>query len=173
MTTESTSLPSSPGPWPSAGSLAGLTSLASPRGASDRLSLPPRRPGRVRSTAVPLLAADAVAVLLAVCVLSTAHRRWELSLLVVGLVALLDGRAGLYRPVAALTGALDELPALASRAGVAWCVTAAAVAAYAPGHAIGPLRLCGAYGTHLVAVVAVRGLAHARRRRAARAHPRS
>lgn len=173
MTTESTSVPPSPGPWPSAGPFAGLASLASPRAGSDRLALPPRRPARMRLATVPLVAADAVAVLLAVCVLSAAHRRWELSLLVVALVVLLDGRAGLYRPGPVLGGALDELPALASRAGVAWCVTAAAVAAYAPGLAIGPLRLCGAYGTHLVAVVAARGLVHARRRRAARAHPRS
>ncbi|MEU6933001.1 exopolysaccharide biosynthesis polyprenyl glycosylphosphotransferase [Streptomyces sp. NPDC046374] len=173
MTTESTSVPSTPGPWPSAGPFAGLASLAPPRSGSDRLALPPRRPVRVRSLTVPLLAADTGAVLLAVCVLSAAHRRWELSLLVAGLVVLLDGRAGLYRPGAVLAGALDELPALASRAGVAWCVTAAAVAAYAPGLAIGPLRLCGAYGTHLVAVVSVRGLVHARRRRTARAHPRS
>ncbi|MER8044884.1 sugar transferase [Streptomyces sp. NPDC094032] len=173
MTTESTSVPSSPGPWPSVGSFTGLASLASPRGASNRLALPPRRPARTRFSVVPLTAADAVAVLLAVGVLSVAHRRWELSLLVVGIVVLLDGRAGLYRPGAVLAGALDDLPALASRAGVAWCVTAAAVAAYAPGLAIGPLRLCGAYGTHLAAVVTLRGLVHARRRRAVRAHPRS
>ncbi|MEV8628979.1 sugar transferase [Streptomyces sp. NPDC051079] len=173
MTTESTSVPPSPGPWPTAAPFAGLASLASPRGASDRLALAPRRPVRARPTTVPLLAADAVAVLLAVCVLSAAHRRWEVSLLVGGLVVLLDGRAGLYRPGAVLAGALDDLPALASRAGVAWCVTAAAVAAYAPGLAIGPLRLCGAYGTHVAAVVTVRGLVHARRRRTARAHPRS
>ncbi|MFI8518470.1 sugar transferase [Streptomyces sp. NPDC085481] len=173
MTTESTSVPPSPGPWPTAGSIPGLASLASPRGASDRLALPPRRPARMRFAAVPLLAADAVAVLLAVCVLSAAHRRWELSLLVAGVVLALDGRAGLYRPPAVLTGVLDEVPALVARAGVAWCVTAAAVAGFAPGHPIGPLRLCGAYGTHVTAVVVVRGLVHARRRRVARAHPRS
>ncbi|MFF5974100.1 sugar transferase [Streptomyces sp. NPDC012769] len=174
MTTESTSVPPSPGSWPSAGQVPGRTSLAPPRGAPRRLPLPPRRrPARRRLAAAPLVAADALAVLFAVCLLSAAHRRWELSLCVVALVVLLDGRAGLYRPVVVLTGVLDDLPALAARAGVAWCVTAAAVAAYAPGLALGPLRLCAAYGTHLVAVTVLRGLVHARRRRAARAHPRS
>ncbi|MET9951088.1 sugar transferase [Streptomyces sp. NPDC006339] len=174
MTTESTSVPPSPGSWPSAGHVPGRTSLAPPRGATDRLALPPRRrPARGRPAAAPLVAADVLAVLLAVCLLSAAHRRWELGLCVVALVVLLDGRAGLYRPVVVLTGVLDDLPALAARAGVAWCVTAAAVAAYAPGLALGPLRLSAAYGAHVGAVAVLRGLVHARRRRSARAHPRS
>ncbi|MFI8961159.1 sugar transferase [Streptomyces sp. NPDC053493] len=172
MTTESTSLTPSPGPWPTAGH-PGLASLAPPRADSDRLALPPRRPARLRFAAVPLVAADACAVLLAVGVLSAAHRRWDLALCVAGLVVLLDGRAGLYRPSGVPTGVLDELPALAARAGVAWCVTAAAVAAYAPALALGPLRLSAAYGTHVAAAVAARGLVHGRRRRTARAHPRS
>ncbi|MFF0433371.1 exopolysaccharide biosynthesis polyprenyl glycosylphosphotransferase [Streptomyces sp. NPDC004327] len=163
MTTESTSVPSS---FPS-------RRLAAPGRASHRLALPPRRRARRRFTGVPLLAADALAVLLAVGLLSAAHRRWELALFVAGLVVLLDGRAGLYRPAAGPAGVLDELPALAARAGVAWCVTAAAAAAYAPALVIGPLRLCAAYAAHVTAVVVVRGLAHGRRRRIARAQPRS
>ncbi|MFJ9827576.1 exopolysaccharide biosynthesis polyprenyl glycosylphosphotransferase [Streptomyces sp. NPDC101160] len=163
MTTESTSVPPS---FPS-------RRLAAPRGGTHRLALPPRRRARRRFTGLPLFAADALAVLLAVCLLSAVHRRWEVALSVGALVVLLDGRAGLYRPAAGPVGVLDELPALAARAGVAWCVTAAAAAAYSPALAIGPLRLCAAYGTHVTAVVAVRGLAHGRRRRLARAHPRS
>ncbi|MGW5425050.1 exopolysaccharide biosynthesis polyprenyl glycosylphosphotransferase [Streptomyces sp. NPDC003943] len=163
MTTESTSVPPS---FPS-------RRLAPPRGGTHRLALPPRRRARRRFTGLPLFAADALAVLLAMCLLSAAHRRWEVALFVAALVALLDGRAGLYRPAPGPVGVLDELPTLAARAGVAWCVTAAAAAAYSPALAIGPLRLCAAYGTHVTAVVAVRGLAHGRRRRIARAHPRS
>ncbi|MGW4165164.1 exopolysaccharide biosynthesis polyprenyl glycosylphosphotransferase [Streptomyces sp. NPDC004788] len=163
MTTESTSVPPS---FPS-------RRLAAPRGGTHRLALPPRRRARRRFTGLPLFAADALAVLLAVCLLSAVHRRWEVALFVGALVVLLDGRAGLYRPASGPVGVLDELPALAARAGVAWCVTAAAAAAYSPALAIGPLRLCAAYGTHVTAVVAVRGLAHGRRRRLARAHPRS
>ncbi|MFJ9581906.1 sugar transferase [Streptomyces sp. NPDC101191] len=173
MTTESTSIPPAPGPWPAAGPLQGLASLTSPRGDSDRLALPPRRPGRPRPTALPLVVADALAVLLAFGLLAEAHRRWEPALFVTALVVLLDGRAGLYRTTGVPAGVLDELPALAARAGVAWCVTAAAVAAVAPALVIGPLRLSLAYAAHVVAVTVLRGLVHGRRRRAARAHPRS
>ncbi|MFJ7066750.1 sugar transferase [Streptomyces sp. NPDC101115] len=173
MTTESTSVPPSSGPWSSAGQFAGLTSLASPRAGSDRLALPARRPARTRFAAMPLVAADVFAVLLATAVQAAAHRRWELALLVAALVVLLDGRAGLHRPAAVPVGVLDEVPALAARAGVAWSVTAAAVAAYAPALAMGPLRLAAAYATHVLAVVVLRGFVHGRRRKAARAHPRS
>lgn len=174
MTTESTSIPPSPGSWPTAGQFPYLSSLTAPRGAADRrLALPPRPPARDRRAAVPLVAADVAAVLLAVGALAAAHRRWEVPLLAVALVLVLDGLAGLYRPpTAARGGVLDELPALAARAGVAWCVTAA-VAASAPALVIGPPRLCAAYGTHVLTVVVLRGLVHARRRRTARAHPRS
>ncbi|MEU8544341.1 sugar transferase, partial [Streptomyces sp. NPDC048717] len=151
------------------------SALAAPRGAAGRRTVPaPRRPTGPRATAAPLVAADATAVLLAVGMLSAAHRRWEVPLLVAALVFLLDGTAGLYRPpVGARGGVLDELPALAARAGVAWCGTAAVVAACAPGLVIGPLRLGAAYGTHVLVVTVARGLAHARRRRAARGRPRA
>ncbi|MEU8621368.1 exopolysaccharide biosynthesis polyprenyl glycosylphosphotransferase [Streptomyces sp. NPDC048623] len=140
---------------------------------SGRLALPLPRPVRARYAAVPLVAADALAVLAAVAVLSAAHRRWELALPVAVLVVVLDGRAGLHRPAALPAGVLDEVPALAARAGFAWCLTAAAVAAYAPALSIGPLRLCAAYATQVVTVGVLRGLWLARRRRVARAHPRS
>ncbi|XIE79975.1 hypothetical protein AB6O49_22265 [Streptomyces sp. SBR177] len=71
--------------------------LAAPRAAAGRLALPARRPARSRFAALPLVAADVPAVLLAVGVLTAAHRRWELALPVVALVVLLDARAGLHR----------------------------------------------------------------------------
>ncbi|MFD3948267.1 sugar transferase [Streptomyces sp. NPDC058579] len=175
MTTESTSVPSAPGPWPSAGrgKLPGLASLAPQRAGSDRLALPPRRPAPARFAAVPLIAADALAVLLAVGLLPEPQRGPGLFLLVALCVLVLDAQAGLHRPGGARAAVLDELPALAARAGVAWCVTAAAVAAVTPDRAIGPGALCTAYATQLVAVCVARAAVHARRRRTARAHPRS
>ncbi|MFF8607352.1 sugar transferase [Streptomyces sp. NPDC015346] len=174
MTTESTSIPPSPGPWPSAvqGHAPGLVSLAPQRGAPDRLALPPRRPAPLRFATVPLVAADALAVLLAAGLLPEPHREIRLLLLVAGCVLLLNGYAGLHRP-GAFPAVLDELPALAARAGVAWCVAAATVAAYTPALAIGPAALLTAYATHLGAVCVLRGAVHARGRRTARAHPRS
>ncbi|GGR06919.1 transferase [Streptomyces cinereoruber] len=178
MTTESTSVPSSPGPWPTAGQgqgqSFGLASLAPPRGAPGRVDVPRhRRPrARTRSGAAPLVVADALAVVAAASVLSAAHHDLRLVLPVLALVLVLDGHAGLHRP-AAHVRALDELPALASRAGVAWCLAAAGVAAYSPHLAIGPLRLCAAYAVHVLLVCAVRALVIGRRRRVAKAHPRS
>ncbi|MEU9295707.1 exopolysaccharide biosynthesis polyprenyl glycosylphosphotransferase [Streptomyces sp. NPDC048266] len=174
MTTESTSVPPAPGAWPPAsrGHAHGLASLAPRRGAPDRLALPPRRTARTRFAAVPLVAADALAVLLAAGPLAEPHRELRLLLLVVAGVLVLNGRAGLYRS-GPFISVLDELPALAARIGVVWCAAAAAVAAYTPALAIGPAALCSAYATQLVAVCLFRGAAHARERRTARAHPRS
>lgn len=171
MTTESTSVPSSPGPWPTAGQAFGLASLAPRRGTTGRLA-PPRRPARRRSGVGPLVAVDCLAVLAAATLLSTAHHDARLLLPIAALVLVLDGHGGLHRPPAH-TRALDELPALASRAGVAWCLAAAGVAAYSPTLAIGPLRLCAAYATHVAVVCLVRAVLLARRRRVARERPRS
>ncbi|WP_329282448.1 exopolysaccharide biosynthesis polyprenyl glycosylphosphotransferase [Streptomyces sp. NBC_00691] len=171
MTTESTSVPPSPGPWPAAGQTFGLASLAPRRGTTARHALP-YRPARPGTGVLPLVAVDCLAVLSAATLLSTAHHDPRLLLPVVALVLVLDGRAGLHRP-APHTRALDELPALASRAGVAWCLAAAGVAAYAPALAIGPLRLLAAYTAHVGVVVLVRALMLHQRRRTARAHPRS
>ncbi|WP_411071580.1 exopolysaccharide biosynthesis polyprenyl glycosylphosphotransferase [Streptomyces sp. cmx-4-25] len=174
MTTESTGIPSSPGPWPTAGrgQALGLASLAPPRGAPGRLAPPRRRRSRPRSGAAPFVAVDVLAVVAAASVLSAVHHDLRLVLPVLALVLVLDGHAGLHRP-AAHVRALDELPALASRAGFAWCLAAAGVAAYSPHLAIGPLRLCAAYAVHVVLACAVRALVLGRRRRVARAHPRS
>ncbi|MGW4705963.1 sugar transferase [Streptomyces sp. NPDC004285] len=172
MTTESTSVPSSPGPWPTAGQAFGLASLAPRRGTPGRLVMPRHRRERPRSGVASLVAADAAAVLAAASVLSAAHQDLRFVLPVMAVVLVLDGRAGLYRPPAH-TRALDELPALGSRAGFAWCLAAAAVSAYSPALAMGPLRLCAAYVTHLALVCLVRAVLLGRRRRIARERPRS
>ncbi|MFJ6104998.1 sugar transferase [Streptomyces sp. NPDC092359] len=172
MTTESTSAPSSPGPWPTAGQAFGLASLAPRRGAPDRLALPEHRRARPRSGAPVLAAVDVLAVLTGATFLGTGHHDVRLLLPVVALVLLLDARAGLHRPPAHVR-ALDELPALASRAGLVWCLAAAGTAAYSPALALGPLRLCAAYATHVGVVVLVRALLLSRRRRTARNRPRS
>ncbi|MFC8274488.1 sugar transferase [Streptomyces sp. NPDC057271] len=175
MTTESTSVPPSPGPWPSAvqGPVPGLASLAPQRGRPDRLALPPRRPAPPRLTAVPLIAADGLAVLLAAVLLPEPQRTLRLFLLVAACVLALNAHAGLHRPAGATASVLDELPVLAARAGVAWCVAAAAVAAFTPALAIGPVALCSAYATQLAAVGLARAAVHALGRRRARTHPRS
>ncbi|MFE1232564.1 sugar transferase [Streptomyces sp. NPDC059442] len=175
MTTESTSIPSSPGPWPSAGqgSAPSLASLAPQRGAPGRTATRPRRRvPRRRFTALPLVAADVMAVLVAAGLLPDPRNGTRLLLLVTGCVLVLHGHAGMYRP-GTLAVALDELPALAARAGFAWCLAAAAVAAYSPATAIGPVPLATAFAAHLTVVCLLRGLVHARRRRTYRAHPRS
>ncbi|MEU7517157.1 sugar transferase, partial [Streptomyces sp. NPDC042898] len=172
MTTESTSVPSSPGPWPTAGQAFGLVSLAPRRGTTDRLALPRRPAPRRRSGTGPLVAVDCLAVLAAASLLSAAHHDARLLLPIAALVLVLDGHGGLYRP-AVHARVLDELPALASRAGVAWCLAAAGVAAYSPGLAIGPLRLCAAYGTHVAVACLVRAVLLARRRGVARENPGS
>ncbi|MFG3037005.1 sugar transferase [Streptomyces sp. NPDC048330] len=173
MTTESTSVPSSPGPWPTAGHAYGLASLAPRRETTGRLARPRHRRVRPRTGGrAALVAVDGLAVLAAAALLRSTHQDVRLLLPVAVLVLVLDGRAGLYRPTAHVR-ALDELPALASRAGVVWCLAAAGAAAYSPTLAIGPLRLTAAYLTHVAVVCLVRALVLARRRRVARAHPRS
>ncbi|MEU8519584.1 sugar transferase [Streptomyces sp. NBC_01216] len=173
MTTESTSIPSTPGPWTAAGqgSAPGLASLAPPRGTPGRTASPPRRAPRPPRPVAPLLAADGLAVLLAACLVPDPHRGPLLFLLVAGCVCVFHAHAGLYRP-GPRASALDELPALAARAGFAWCLAAAVFAAYGP-TAIGPGPLGAAYAAHLTAGCLLRGLVHAHGRRTHRSRPRS
>ncbi|WP_418958800.1 exopolysaccharide biosynthesis polyprenyl glycosylphosphotransferase [Streptomyces tritici] len=170
MTTESTSVPPSSGPL----STAGRPSVAPQRGSSARLALPPRRHAApARSTAGPLIAVDCLAVLCAVALLPAAHHGPLPLLPLLAGVLLLDRRAGLHRTGGALGSVLDELPALAGRAAVAWCATAAAVAAADPGRAFGPAALGTAYAVHLAVVAVGRGMVHGRARRLAPLRPRS
>ncbi|GHB10933.1 exopolysaccharide biosynthesis polyprenyl glycosylphosphotransferase [Streptomyces termitum] len=174
MTTESTSVPSSPGPWPAAGPAFGLASLAPRRRTAGRLVLPRHRAAADRPFPGPavLRSVDCLAVLAGAALLAPVHRDPRLLLPVAALLLVLDGRGGLYRP-AAHVRLLDELPALASRAGVVWCVAAAAVAAWSPALAMGPLRLAGAYGVHVGVAAVLRAVLLARGRRIARERPRS
>ncbi|MFJ5706082.1 sugar transferase [Streptomyces sp. NPDC093105] len=173
MTTESTSVPSSPGPWPVAGPAFGSASLATRRRLSGRLALPRHRASaRPGPGAGVLRAVDCLAVLAGAALLGPAHQDPRLLLPVAALLLVLHGRGGLHRP-AAHVRLLDELPALASRAGVVWCVAAAGAAAWSPELAIGPLRLCAAYGAHVGVVSVLRAVLLARGRRIARERPRS
>ncbi|MFB7366542.1 exopolysaccharide biosynthesis polyprenyl glycosylphosphotransferase [Streptomyces hydrogenans] len=177
MTTESTSVPSSPGPWPVAGPAFGTASLAPrrrlPGRLSGRLALPRHRAAaRPGPGAGTLRAVDCLAVLAGGALLAPVHQDPRLLLPLAALLLVLDGRGGLYRPPAHAR-LLDELPALASRAGVVWCVAAAGAAAWSPELAIGPLRLCGAYAAHVGFAAVLRAVLLARGRRIARERPRS
>ncbi|WP_374203643.1 sugar transferase, partial [Streptomyces antimicrobicus] len=88
------------------------------------------------------------------------------------LAGALHAQAGLYRPRLA-PSALFELPALAGRAAVLWCVTAAVVAAVDPRQALGWAPLAGAVCLQAVLTCAGRGLVHLLRRRTAVRRPAS
>ena len=131
-----------------------------------------RRP-RGRRTVAALLIADGLAVgatCAAVGVTADGHR--VLAVLVPGLLALmvLNARGGLYRPTA-LTGALDELPALLGHVAALWCVLATTLAATWPAHALGWSPLLGLAATHSALTCAARGTVHGVRRAAARRRP--
>ncbi|MET9429768.1 exopolysaccharide biosynthesis polyprenyl glycosylphosphotransferase [Streptomyces sp. NPDC003036] len=147
-----------------------------PRAAADQVSTggPPRRVRAAPpSFTASLVAVDCVAVLLAALLLTAEQRDSALLMQLTVGVAALNAHAGLYRPAAFAPSVLDELPALAGRAAVAWCAAAALVAAQAPHRAFGPVALTSAYALHLAVVTGCRAVLHRRRRRAARAHPRS
>ncbi|MFF8831732.1 sugar transferase [Streptomyces sp. NPDC015131] len=143
-----------------------------PRGRADRVALPPSRPVPAPPFVSSLVAADCAAVLLAALVLGPEQRGAGLLMQLTAGVAALNAHAGLYRP-GALASVLDELPALAGRAAVAWCAAAALLGTQGPGRALGPAALAAAYAVHLAAVCACRAVLHHRRRAAARARPRS
>lgn len=158
MTTESTS--------------PATTTVVPPRGAADRVAVPPRRPVPAPAFVSSLVAADCVAVLLAALALGPEQRSTALLMQLTACLAALNGYAGLYRP-GAVASVLDELPALAGRAAIAWCAAAALLAAQSAQRAIGPAALAAAYAVHLALVCACRAVLHHRRRAASRAHPRS
>ncbi|MGA5555117.1 sugar transferase [Streptomyces lavendulocolor] len=158
MTTESTS-PATP-------------TVVPPRGAVDRAAPPPRRPQPAPPFVSSLVAADCAAVLLAALLLDPQQRGAALLMQLTACLAALNAYAGLYRP-GAVASVLDELPALAGRAAIAWCAAAALLAAQSPRHAVGPVALAAVYAVHLAFVCGCRAVLHHRRRAAARAHPRS
>ncbi|MFG3499260.1 sugar transferase [Streptomyces sp. NPDC047928] len=148
------------------------TAVARPRGAADRVALPPPRRAPAPPFTSSLVAADCAAVLLAALVLAPGQRDAALLMqLTTGLVAL-NAHAGLYRP-AAVASVLDELPAIAGRAAIAWTAAAALLAALSPTRSPGPATLAAAYAAHLAFVCGCRAVIHHRRRTSARSHPRS
>ncbi|WP_336323413.1 exopolysaccharide biosynthesis polyprenyl glycosylphosphotransferase [Streptomyces lavendofoliae] len=158
MTTESTS-PATP-------------TVVPPRGRADRPALPPRRPVPPPPFVSSLVATDCAAVLLAALLLDPEQRGAGLLMQLTAFLAALNAYAGLYRP-GAVASVLDELPALAGRAAVAWCAAAALLAAQSPQRAVGPATLAAVYAAHLAVAAGCRAVLHHRRRAAARAHPRS
>lgn len=83
----------------------------------------------------------------------------------------LNAQAGLYRPCLR-TYALDELPALAARAAVAWCMAAALLAALHRPAALGWAVLLVAVAANSVLVGTARALVHGFRRVRASRRPR-
>ncbi|RST04429.1 exopolysaccharide biosynthesis polyprenyl glycosylphosphotransferase [Streptomyces sp. WAC05374] len=152
------------------------TTVVPPRGTADRPALPPRRPVPAPPFVASLVATDCAAVLVAALVLAPEQRGAALLMQLTACLAALNAYAGLYRPAAVASvpdSVLDELPALAGRAAVAWCAAAALLAAQDPDRAVGPAALSAAYAVHLAFVCACRAVLHHRSRAAARAHPRS
>ncbi|MGW0705286.1 sugar transferase [Streptomyces sp. NPDC002643] len=144
------------------------TAVVTPREAVGERALPAgRKPAARRPSALPLLAVDAGAALLAVLVL-TGDRTPGRPLMIAGLalvVAWLNTRARLYRP-AAVPAVLDELPAVCARIAIGWCALGAGIAAYDAAHALTAGEL--ALGCALQSAVAGvgRGVVHWLRRRA-------
>ncbi|OKK02778.1 sugar transferase [Streptomyces sp. CB03234] len=148
------------------------TTVVQPRGRADRVALPPHRPVPAPPFVSSLVAADCAAVLLAALTLDHEQRSAALLMQLTACLAALNAYADLYRP-GAIASVLDELPALAGRAAIAWCAAAALLAAQSPQHAMGPAALAVAYAVHLASVCGCRAVLHHRRRAAARAQPGS
>ncbi|GAA2613549.1 sugar transferase [Streptomyces axinellae] len=132
---------------------------------------PVRRP-RGRRAFAALLAADCLAAGATCAAPGVTAGGHLLTVLVPGLLTLtvLNARGGLYRPTA-LTGALDELPALLGHIAAIWCVLATALAATWPAHALGWSTLAGLAATHSALACAARAAVHGVRRAAARHRP--
>ncbi|MFF2190000.1 sugar transferase [Streptomyces sp. NPDC058155] len=146
----------------------GYPSVASPQDATDRLALPPRR----RTAAplrfgLPLLASDWASALVGTVLLDSGQRHAVLIVQLLVCVAVLNAYAGLYRPSGPRT-ALDEFPALAARTLVAWCASAALLAALHPSHALSVTALLAGSATQLLLACCGRAVVHGYRRRTAR-----
>lgn len=146
----------------------GFVPIAAQRDATDRVALPSRRrTAAPLRFALPLIAADWAAALLGTVVLDSAQRHLALIAQLMVCVAVLNAYAGLYRRSGPRT-ALDELPALAARVLVAWCVAAAMLAALFPGHALSLTALLVGSTTQLLGACCCRALVHGYRRHTAR-----
>ncbi|MDX3851293.1 sugar transferase [Streptomyces sp. AK02-01A] len=173
MSTESTSVPPPYGHARTVGEPVRRVSIGHPRDTSDRAAPPPHRPASAPLRfGLPLLAGDVLAALLSTTVLNDEQADAFLIVQLVVWVSVLNALAGLYRPGAVLSG-LDQLPALGARIAVAWCATAAVLAALFPEEALGFTALLGGAAVQIVVACCCRSLVHGRRRAAARDRPRS
>ncbi|MGW2828102.1 exopolysaccharide biosynthesis polyprenyl glycosylphosphotransferase [Streptomyces sp. NPDC001286] len=143
-------------------------SVLPPRGPAAGFRFPARRPPARPSSPLPLLTADLLAALAGALALGEAQRRPLL-------VALLVTASILLRPQAsaAVTGILDELPAVCARTGVAWLVLAAAVASYDTDRALGPATLVLGFLLQSAAGCAGRGAVRRQQHVALLARPRA
>ncbi|WP_405820638.1 sugar transferase [Streptomyces sp. NBC_00838] len=146
----------------------GYASLLARQDGADRLALPPRR----RTAAplrfgLPLLASDWLSAVIGTALLDSGQRHALLIAQLLICVAVLNAYAGLYRPSGPRT-ALDEFPALAARTFVAWCASAALLAALHPTHALSLAALLAGSATQLLLACCGRAVVHGYRRRTAR-----
>ncbi|MFI7354762.1 exopolysaccharide biosynthesis polyprenyl glycosylphosphotransferase [Streptomyces avidinii] len=159
-------------PAPHAAARRSATAIHPPRGPRTDQARSALRPKRVRrrGRVLPLLTADALAVVVTATTLPAA----DLPVLSAAplLLAALHAQAGLYRPRLA-PSALLELPVLAGRSAVLWCSLAALAAALDPARAIGWSALLTAVCLQAVLACAGRGLVNQLQRRAAVRRPAS
>ncbi|WP_314171370.1 exopolysaccharide biosynthesis polyprenyl glycosylphosphotransferase [Streptomyces winkii] len=158
----------------------GSVAVRAPHQAGDRTDIPsPVGPLRRRRNllrlrhrgAAALAAADAAASASVVAAVGGAHTdALLLGPVVCGALAL-NAQAGLYRP-GLRTYALEELPALAARAAVVWCVAAALLAAFDRPAALTWIVLLAAIAANAVLAGSARALVHGFRRTRARRRPR-
>ncbi|MET9470183.1 exopolysaccharide biosynthesis polyprenyl glycosylphosphotransferase [Streptomyces sp. NPDC006544] len=143
-----------------------VTAIHPPRGPKADQARTALRPQRVRRRdgILPLLNADALAVVATAAALPGLEPARGAAAPLALLLAALHAQAGLYRPRLA-PSALLELPALAGRAAVLWCGAAAVLAAVAPAEALGWGVLLGAVCLQAVLACAGRGFVNQLRRR--------
>lgn len=155
---------------PSAGAQPGYSSVSViPRRASGvGFRFPTRRPPARPASSLPLLFADGLAAFTGALALTGAQRRPLL-------VALLMAVTIVLRPhrTRAVSGVLDELPAVCGRIAVAWLALGALVAAWNPAHALSVSTLFLGFAAQAAAGCAGRAVVYLRRRRALLRRPRA
>ncbi|MFD0270488.1 exopolysaccharide biosynthesis polyprenyl glycosylphosphotransferase [Streptomyces sp. NPDC127106] len=151
-----------------------VTAIHPPRGPRADQARPPVRQRRDRSRhgALPLLAADVLATVVATVVTPGLELPREAAVPLAVLLALLHAQGGLYRPRLA-PSALLEVPALAGRAAALWCGAAAVGAAVEPRQALGWWALLAAVCLQTALTCAGRGFVNQLRRRSCRRRPAS
>ncbi|MGW2270619.1 exopolysaccharide biosynthesis polyprenyl glycosylphosphotransferase [Streptomyces yangpuensis] len=162
-------------PAPHAAARRSATAIHPPRGPRADLARSAVRPQRLRrsSRVLPLLTADAMAVVLTAATLPGQVLPAAPAVAVLpALLVALHAQAGLYRPRLA-PSALLELPAVLGRSAVLWCAAAAVAAALDPARAMGWSMLLTAVCLQAVLVCTGRGAANQLHRRAAVRRPAS